>query len=288
LTVTEQAPADAEVPTRRSRTPWLLAGAGVVVAVCGAVYVGGWTSVMGVQDILVEGTEAGATQQIVQTAGIAEGTPMMRVDVRAATARLADLPQVAAVDVRREWPRRVVITITARQAVAIQKAGERWELLDANGVPFAVAAQRPKNLPVVERASDEAVNTAMLKALAGMSPQVRAEVASVSATSPTSIQFTLRKRDAVVNWGSAEESEYKSQVLEVLLGVEAGWYDVSNPDTPTTADAAPQPGASADPAQPSVSPSASPSATPTAVATPTAAPTPTTAEAPVGVVPQTD
>ena len=68
----------------------------------------------------------------------------------------------------------------------------------------------------------------------------------------------------------------------VLLDVDAGWYDVSNPDTPTSADAEPRPATPEPSAQPTVSPSASPSIE--ATATPEAAPT--AAESPVGVVPR--
>jgi cell division protein FtsQ len=284
--VREQAPSHA-----RSRRPLLIAGGGIVVVAAAAAYATGWTSLMGVSSIDVQGATATSPEQLVAAAGIAKGTPMMRVDLRAATARIADLPTVASVDVRRDWPRGVLIRVSERQAVAIRKAGDSWDLLDANGVPFAVIAQKPKDLPTVMTSPDEAINTAMLRALAGMTPDVRAQVATVSATSQNAIRLTLRKSDATVNWGSAEQSDYKSAVLAVLLGTDSGWYDVSNPDTPTTADAAPQPvapspSATAGSVAPTASPSPTTSPTPETSAS-TDSPTPGPVEAPVGVVPQT-
>ena len=287
--VREQAP-----PRHRTKRPLLIAGAGVALLAAGAVYATGWTSLMGVSSIDVEGATTTSPEQLVTTAGIAKGTPMMRVDLRAATARIADLPTVASVDVRRNWPRTVLITVSERQAVAVRKAADGWELLDANGVPFAVIAQKPKDLPTVMTSPDEVTNTAMLRALAGMTPEVRAQVATVSATSPNAIRLTLRKSDATVNWGSADQSDYKSAVLAVLLGTDSGWYDVSNPDTPTTADAAPRP---ADPSPSATADSIAPTVSPSPVASPTpqTSPTPETSasadggapvEAPVGVVPQ--
>lgn len=211
---------------------------------------------------------------------------MMRVDLRAATARLADLPQIASVDVRRQWPRTIVISVTERDAVAMRKAADGWELLDENGSPFAVAPSKPKDLPVIAAGADGPTSTAILQALAGMSPQIRAQVAEVSAQSPTSIRLTLRKSDAVVNWGSAEQSDFKSQVLAVLLQTESGWYDVSNPQTPTTAEKPPVPKPlSSDAASPVPSGSPVATASPQATASPT--PTPTVSQpavSPLGVV----
>ncbi len=285
---TEQAPAGRRRPPRRSL---LIAGAGAAVAVAGAVYVAGWTPLMGVHSVQVEGPATLPQDQLIATAGIAEGTPMMQVDLRAATARLADLPQLASVDVRRQWPRTIVISVTERDAVAMRKAPDGWELLDANGSPFAVASSKPKDLPVIAPGADAPTNTAMLQALAAMTPEIRAQVAEVSAQSPVSIRLTLRKSDAIVNWGSAQESDFKSAVLAVLLQTKSGWYDVSNPQTPTTAEQppVPKPAATASPdpsASTSVEPSASPSpeaaATPETSASPVASPT--AAVSPLGVV----
>jgi cell division protein FtsQ len=263
-----------------------------------AVYVAGWTPVMGVRSVEVVGPATLPTAQLVATAGIAEGTPMMRADLRAATARLADLPQVASVDVRRQWPRTIVISVTERDAVAVRKAGDGWELLDANGSPFAMAPTKPKNLPVMTASGDAAADTAMVQAVAGMPPELRAQVASVQAASPTSIRLTLRKGGAVVNWGSVDQSAFKAEVLLVLLKTDAGWYDVTNPQTPTTAAAPPKP---ADPAatpapgaglpSPAATGSPQPSASPQDTAAATEAPVteapsaPAPAVSPLGVVP---
>ena len=285
MTITEPKQEHTGVPA--SRRKWVVAGAAVLVAGGAAVYAAGWTGAMGVSAVTVEGTTSMDPGQLVSVAGIPKGTPMMRVDVRAATARLSDLPQVASVDVHRQWPRTVVITVSERTAVAMQKAADGWELLDENGAAFAVASEKPKDLPTVERSPDEAANTAMLQALAGMSQQVRARVASISAESPNSLMLQLRKSQAVVSWGSAADSDYKSAVLSVLLGTDSGWYDVSNPDTPTTADGPPIPATPSPSASPQGSVAPTPAASPEAgLDTPTPIPTPSVAaaETPVGVV----
>ena len=297
MTITEEAPSNTTpAPRHRRRRTALIAGAGAVVLVGSAVYVAGWTPLMGVRTVTVQGASTVSEVQLISTAAIPTGTPLMRVDVRAATARLADLPQVANVDVRREWPRKVVITVTEREAVAMQKSGASWELVDTNGNPFAFAPSKPKDLPTMERSADPATNTAMLQVLASLTPEIRAQVTSVSATSPNAVRLTLRGNGGIVQWGSADMSDYKSQVLAVLVPTKAGWYDVSNPNTPTTADAPPvpkplaspsdaalpTPSASAATTAPSVPSESSPSAVPNAVATPETSPQP--AVSPLGVV----
>ena len=283
MTITE--PKQEQERAQGSRRKWIVAGVALVAVGGTAVYAAGWTGAMGVSTVEVQGATSMDPGQLVTVAGIPKGTPMMRVDLRAATARLSDLPQVASVDVHRQWPRTVVISVSERTPVAIQKASDGWELLDENGAAFAVAPQKPKDLPTVERSPDEPANTAMLQALAGMSQEVRARVASISAESPNRLLLQLRKSQAVVNWGSPEESDYKSAVLSVLLGTDSGWYDVSNPDTPTTADGAPVPATPSPSASPQGSGAPTPATSPEPAAV-TASPTTTpAAEAPVGVVP---
>lgn len=295
MTVTEEVQEHAAPVRTRSRKPVIIGIAGLALVGGAAFYAAGWTSVMGVRTIEVEGASTVPTSELIETADIAPGTPMMKVDLLAATARLADLPQLASVDVHRVWPRTVVLEVTERKAVVVQKSGDSWELVDSDGVPFAIVAQRPKNLPTMQRSADEAANTAMLQALNGMSDEMRAQVADISAASPETIRLTLRRSDAIVNWGGPQQSEYKSEVLAILLDVKAGWYDVSNPDTPATAQSQPGPAASVAPSDAAgVVPSGGPDATATAIPEPTPTPTPTVpvtpapVESAVGVVPQND
>lgn len=279
MTATD-APDDGTTAARHRPRRGLLLGAGAAaVAVGSAVYVAGWTPLMGVQQVQVEGPPSLSPQALLDAAAIAQGTPMMRVNLRAATARIADLPQVGSVDLRRQWPRTVVISVTARDAAAVRKAANGWELLDTNGAAFAVTPDKPKDLPVLTPAADPATTTAMVQALAGMTEDVRRRVATVQAQSPASIRLTLRKGDAVVNWGTPQDSAFKSEVLAVLLQMDAGWYDVTNPQTPTTADQPPVPKP-----VPSLTPSPSPSpvATEAAPSAPPSSPAP--AVSPLGVV----
>ena len=54
--------------------------------------------------------------------GSRTGTPLLRVDVDAAAARVRRLPQVASAEVTRGWPDRVVVTVAERVPVAVVHA----------------------------------------------------------------------------------------------------------------------------------------------------------------------
>jgi len=58
-------------------------------------------------------------------------------------------------------------------------------------------------------------------------------VRNVVATSRDNVELAL-KSGSRVRWGSAEELEFKAQVLEALLSRRAEMYDVSAPGLPTT------------------------------------------------------
>ena len=62
---------------------------------------------------------------------------------------------------------------------------------------------------------------------------VRADMVSMSAEAIDSITVKLSGK-RTVEWGSADDSELKGQVLSALLSTDARAYDVSAPLHPTT------------------------------------------------------
>jgi cell division protein FtsQ len=69
--------------------------------------------------------------------------------------------------------------------------------------------------------------------LASLPRNLSRRVVAASATSRDDVDLTFRSGD-VVRWGSAERSEFKSEVLRALLRRKADLYDVSAPELPTT------------------------------------------------------
>ncbi|SNX95050.1 cell division protein FtsQ [Geodermatophilus sabuli] len=199
-----------------------------------------WGSpVLAVSTVRVDGAGTLTAGEVVEVAGIAEGTPLLRVDVDAAEARVARLPQVASVEVARGWPRSVVVTIEERVPVAVvEQAGTRT-LVDADGVLFDTVTGTPPPgvvpLDVPGPGAGDRATRAGLAALVALPAGVRADVAAASATTSEDVTLTLTDGTTVL-WGSAEDAEDKADVLVALLGQlesgaldPAGTIDVSAP-----------------------------------------------------------
>ena len=240
-----RAPAVTPLPSRRrergrrsSRRPLRLALAGLLVALVGWALLA--SPLLGVHTVQVDGLKTLPADQVRAAAGIDAGTPLLRVDVDAAEARVARLPQVASVEVTRGWPHSVVITVVERVAVAIVGAPGRRSLIDADGVLFdTVTGEGPAGvvpLEVADPGPGDPATMAGLAAVGALPDRLRDRVAVVSAPSDEEISLALTDGTAVV-WGGADRSDAKAKALAALLdqmaggGLDpAGTIDVSAPD----------------------------------------------------------
>ena len=215
-----------------------LAGALVVVAVVAWLLLAG--PVLAVRAVHVDGLVTLPAEQVQEAAGIGSGTPLLRVDVGVAEARVARLPQVASVEVTRDWPDSVVITVVERVPVAVVGEAGRRSLIDADGVLFdMVTGETPDGvvpLDVATPAPDDPATRAGIAAIGALPAAFREDVAGAAVSSPEEITLTLTD-GTLVRWGDASESRAKSAALAALLeqirsgAVEpAGTIDVSTPD----------------------------------------------------------
>jgi cell division protein FtsQ len=245
-----------EVPTpvtplrsrrRRSRRPVsprrrLLVVLAVGVLVAGVV---AWvllgSPLLAVRTVQVDGEHGLSEEQVVRTAGITDGTPLVRVDTAAVAARVGALPQVASVEVTRGWPNTVVVTVAERVPVAVVTDGGTRRLLDAGGVVFdTITGSAPAGvvpLDVTDAGPDDAATTAALGALTALPRDVRAQVTGLAARTADDVTLTLTDGRSVL-WGSADRTERKAEVLGALLEqIDAGeldpadTLDVSTPDS---------------------------------------------------------
>ncbi len=213
----------------------LLVGLVGVGAVAGAAWLVLFSSVLAAAGTEVTGTEALGEELVVETAQVPLGVPLARLDLDAIEARVEGLAAVESVEVSRGWPDQVHIDVTERTPVAAVLWEGRWRGLDESGVLFRDYDRRPVALPVVQmRASTPVEALAEGAAVVSTLPdRLLARVEAFDVRSIDDITFRL-KGGAVVVWGSAELSEAKVEVLEILLEQEARRYDVSAPGRPTT------------------------------------------------------
>jgi cell division protein FtsQ len=224
-----------EVRHRRDRRRWWLRIGGIAVAVI-AVLAGGylvWFSpVLAAQDISVTGNKLLSKTDIVAAAQVVPGTPLVRLDVDAIADRVAGLPAVAEVTVRRDWPDQLSLAVTERTPHLSIPAGGGYLVADESGVVFQAVKDQPSGLVrVVADPNDQAVLADVGVVFSALSDQQREQVNRLEAPSRDGIVLRLRDGSKVI-WGSADESSLKAQVLAKLLPLGGDIFDISAPAFP--------------------------------------------------------
>jgi cell division protein FtsQ len=246
----------------------------VVVLVGGAGGAGWlvfWSDVLDVDEVEVTGTSVVSVAEVEEVAAVPSGAPLARVDVDGVTSRVERLPAVASATVTRSWPGTVAIEVDERQAVAVVEDDGSYQGLDATGVLFRSYGSPPADLPLVRAAEldkgpdagpdngpddarqtgdgadapgedsasgeggagrDDALREVAL-VIEALPAGVADEVDHVEFSSLDSILLVLSD-GSQVQWGSAEQSALKAEVLETLMTIPATTYDVSVPGLPTT------------------------------------------------------
>jgi cell division protein FtsQ len=215
--------------------PWLL-GALVLVLLAAGSWVVLGTSMLGVREIRVTGSQIASEEQVRAVAAVFEGTPLARVDTGAVSERVRTLPSVAAVSVSRSWPTTLVIAVTERVPVAVVAMEGGFAVLDGQGVVFETLPTRPDGtvlLKIARPQPDDPATRAGLRVLAALPPALRDPLVQIVVESPTRIRLELRAGRVVV-WGDADHSAAKAEVAVSLLRTPAKTIDVSSPDVATT------------------------------------------------------
>jgi cell division protein FtsQ len=218
----------------RAALPWMVAAGVLAVAGLGAWIVTG-TGVFGVREVRVVGIEHLTAAQVREAADVPDGAPLARVDLAAVRARVAELPAVDRVTVRRDWPGTVVVEVVERVAVAAVPQDRQFAVVDRSGVVFRVVAEQPADLPrlrVARPAPDDAATRAGLTVLAVLTPQLREQLVEVRVDAPARIRLLLHNGRTIV-WGDASQGETKARVATSLLDHEGDTIDVSAPDVVT-------------------------------------------------------
>lgn len=216
--------------------PWAV-GAGVLLVVGALVWTVYGTSVLGVREVRVVGTEVLTPAQVEQAAAVALRQPLARVDTDGVRARVQALPAVERAVVSRSWPSAVVVEVVERTPVAaVAVPGTRqFTLIDGAGVAYRTVPRKPPGLPLAELAApgESDVNTrAALTVLAALTDELRDQLVRISVSAPARIELTLREGRTVI-WGDDSASDRKAQVSTALLKRAGETIDVSAPSVVT-------------------------------------------------------
>jgi cell division protein FtsQ len=215
--------------TRRSaRRIALVAGTVAVIAVL--VWVALFSSLLGAKRVRVRGADDVSAARVRSVADVPQGRPLLRLDTGAIARRVETLPDVAAASVHVSYPSTVVITVTERVAVGYLVANGRVVLVDKSGKQFRTVSAAPARLPrFAIPAGATATGHAVATVAGALTAPVLHKLSLISASDPSAITLQLRDGRSV-EWGSADRSADKAQVLPALLARPGTDFDVSNPD----------------------------------------------------------
>ena len=214
----------------------------VVVLIVLAAAVGGCfaitrSALVDVDEVTIVGVVGQRATVVAQAAAIDHGDAMTDTDPAAVRRRIEDLAWVESVQVERNWPGTVAITVAARVPVGVDARGFG---VDASGTVIG-PVEATTSLPQVDFdlgeigsniSSDHKELITMLEALP---PQLRAEVASVTSTDGA-VELTLTD-SITVHLGDSSRLTAKFNALEALLDqadrATIDRIDVRVPSTPS-------------------------------------------------------
>lgn len=210
----------------------------VAILIIGTVWALWFSNLFVARTITVVGNNRVNRDEIVSAAEIKLGTPLMRLNLNAASDRVSQIPVVA--DTKAGWSFSGVVSIeiTERQAVYVIPTSGKYLLVDATGVGFLLVDKPEAGLPEVNLVQDESrqsqrmmVDAAVI--VVALPQSVRSKMTSMIAVTPDGFTIHL-KNGAEILWGSCEQSDLKAEVIDGLLKTKANHYDISSPSHPAT------------------------------------------------------
>lgn len=215
---------------------YLLVGVVLVALVSTSVWLVFFSATLQVKHVVVVGNDLLSDARVREVADVPVGEQLALVDLGRADSRLGSLAEVRSVDVTRAWPDTVRIEVEERTAVAVVELAGRLRGLDPDGIVFRDYRTAPPGLPRI-RPGAQAGTDALKEAatvVSSLPEDLATRVDHVEVATVDQVTLVLRDGRQVL-WGSAEQSDLKSEVIDQLLlaAPRAGVYDVSVPGNPT-------------------------------------------------------
>jgi cell division protein FtsQ len=193
-----------------------------------------FTPIMSARNVVVTGLGAVTQEEVVTSAAVKSGTPLLQIDTDAVAERVATIRRVASARVQRQYPSTLRITVIERVPVVVKDYPDGPHLFDRDGVDFAIAPP-PPGVPFLDTDNpgpSDPPTKAALQVMTSLRPEVAAQVARIAAPSVAAITLQLTDGRQVV-WGTTDRTEEKALKLGALLTQPGQTYDVSSPDLPT-------------------------------------------------------
>lgn len=220
---------------QRRRRLWTAGIAGGLVLTIGVlIYLFWFSPVFATREVEVTGVKLLTADEVRTAADVELGVPVLRQDGDAIAERVRTLPEVRDVSVVTALPGSVIVNVEERTLLYQLVGSGSVQWVDAEGVVFGSSPQASDGVIQVSSSDpNDRLRADIATVVTHLPDAVRGDVVEFTAPSVDRISFKLTDGRQVI-WGSAEESELKSEVLAALLSVEASVYDVSAPRSPIT------------------------------------------------------
>ncbi|MFC5062364.1 cell division protein FtsQ/DivIB [Actinomycetospora atypica] len=209
----------------------------LLAAVGGLVWLLAFSPVFDVRDVEVTGASPEALPAVRDAAAVPPETSLLWLSTSDLDARVATIPRVASVDVRRSLPGTVTVTVSEREPVAAVPLGPAVALVDDTGFAYRTLPAPPPGIPrlvlppAVAPSPADPATVAAVRVLGALPPALRRTVTEVRAASAYDVSFTV-DGGRTVRWGADGEDERKAAVLGPLLTRPGQTFDVSTPELP--------------------------------------------------------
>ena len=223
---------------RRRRTNRIYLGIGIALAVILIGYVALYfLPVFAVREVAVNGVRTIPVENVRGRAAVTSGTPLLQVDTHAVARRVAGIPRVDEVTVRRDYPSGLRIDVVEREALVVVEVDGARHLVDAQGIDFG-EGEAPAGTPELTAGDETRADLPkVVRDLATVFGEVRGtagqEIAAVEVQTPASIVLTLVD-GRTVEWGAAGRDHEKAVALQMVLEQPGDVWNVSNPALPTS------------------------------------------------------
>lgn len=221
---------------RRTNRIYLGIGLGVLLLLVGYVVLY-FAPLLAVRQVQVSGLRTIGPEIVETRAGVQRGTPLLQVDTHAVARRVAGVPQVDEVTVRRDYPSTLTIEVVERLAVVTVEVDGAMHLVDDSGIDFGEGVA-PEGTPVLTlgpAARDRLPQ--IVRELSTILQEVRTtagqQVTAIAVGSPADIVLTLAD-GRTVEWGAAGRDHEKAVALQLVLRQPGQTWNVSNPALPAS------------------------------------------------------
>lgn len=212
----------------------------VALAVAGVVAAATWALVgskfLVVRSVAVTGTHLVPKSEVLAAAAIPHGLPLVRVNTADAARRIERITDVKSAVVTRDWPDRIVITVTERRPVLAVADGRRFDLIDPTGVIVQQVARPPAGMPRFTPAGPLLHSPGVAAAasvLRSLPAAIARQVRLVTAANVDAVTLRLAN-GSTVDWGGTGRTAQKTRVLGILMRTHSRHYNVSAAGTATT------------------------------------------------------